>query len=608
MCGIVGYVGPRQAQDVLVAGLTSLEYRGYDSAGLAIMDGGLMRVSKAQGKLSRLAALLESSPLSGNVGIGHTRWATHGAPSDANAHPHTDPSGKFVVVHNGIIENYLALREHFAERGHVFGSETDTEVLAHVIAEEYDGDLKEAVRKAMGRATGAYALVAMAADEPGRIVAARMISPLIVGLAEGETFLASDIPAILPYTDRILVIEDGEMVDVTADGATVEKIDGTVVEREPFVVDWDPGQAEKGGYDHFMLKEILEQPEVIENTISGRLDSEGHVDLEDVSWDDDFARNLDKIWITACGTAYNAGLVGRELFEKILRVPVEIAYAHELRYRDPLITGTTLTLAISQSGETADTLAAARLAKDNGSRLVALTNVVGSTLSRDADDVLYTRAGPEIAVASTKAYMAMLIGQALLAIKLGLQRGRLSHEEAVELTNELRALPAKTAQMLESTTDIAEIAKSISGVDDLYFIGRGLDYAVAMEGSLKLKEISYVHSEAMPAGELKHGTLALVTDGTPVIVVLTQQHVYDKTISGLQEVKARGANVIAVAYEDDTEAAKYADRVIRIPRTIDVLAPVLAAVPLQLLAYYVALELGHDIDQPRNLAKSVTVE
>ena len=608
MCGIVGYVGPRAAQEVLVDGLRTLEYRGYDSAGLAIIDGGRMRVSKAQGKLSRLTDLLDDSPLTGNIGIGHTRWATHGAPSDCNAHPHADPTGEFVVVHNGIIENYLSLREHFEAEGESFESETDTEVLAYVIAEEYDGDLKEAVRRAMVRAEGAYALVAMTTREPGRIVAARMISPLVVGFGSEETFLASDIPALLPYTSKILIIEDGEIVDVTADGATVETIEGAPVDRDPFIVDWEPGQAEKGGFEHFMLKEIYEQPGVIEQTIAGRIDDAGRVDLDGVEWGDDFGRNLDKIWITACGTAYHAGLIGRELFEKILRVPVEIAYAHELRYRDPLITGTTLTVAISQSGETADTLAAARLARQHGSRLLALTNVVGSTLSRDSDDVLYTRAGPEIAVASTKAYLAMVVGEALLAVKLGVERGTLSDARAVELTAEMRALPAKAAQILASTAEVTEIAKTISDVNDLYFIGRGLDYAVAMEGSLKLKEISYLHSEAMPAGELKHGTLALVTEGTPVIVVLTQEHVYDKTISALQEVKARGAGVIALAYDDDTEVAKYTDRIIRIPRTIDVLAPVLAMVPLQLLAYYVGLELGHDIDQPRNLAKSVTVE
>ena len=607
MCGIVGYVGPRAAQDVLMEGLRRLEYRGYDSSGVAIVHDGSVQISKAQGKLDRLASILESDRIEGNIGIGHTRWATHGVPSDRNAHPHADASGEFVVVHNGIIENFLALREELGAAGVEFASDTDTEVLAHLIGDEYSGDLKDAVRRAMKRAEGAYALVAMTAHEPGRIVAARMISPLVVGLGEGETFLASDIPAILTYTSRVLIIEDGEIVDVTAAGATIETLDGARVDREPFTVDWDPGQAEKGGFAHFMLKEIYEQPDVIENTLAGRLD-DGAVDLEDVTWDEDFARDLNKIWITACGTAFNAGLVGRELFERVLKVPVEIAYAHELRYRDPLIQGNTLTLAISQSGETADTLAAARLAQDKGSRMVALTNVVGSTLSRYADDILYTRAGPEIAVASTKAYIAMLIGQCLLALKLGEQRGMLHGEDGAALAAELKALPSKAAEILKNSEKAAEIASGIAKVDDVYFIGRGLDYAVAMEGSLKLKEISYVHSEAMPAGELKHGTLALVTEGTPVIVVLTQQHVYDKTISAVQEVKARGAHVIAVAYDDDEEVAKYADEVLRIPRTVDVLSPVLSIIPLQLLSYYVALELGHDIDQPRNLAKSVTVE
>ena len=528
-------------------------------------------------------------------------------PSDRNAHPHSDTTGDFAVVHNGIIENFQALREELGARGVVFLSETDTEVLAHLIAEEYSGDLKDAVRRAMSRAEGAYALVAMTSREPGRMVAARMISPLVVGIGDGETFLASDIPAILNYTTDVLIVEDGEMVDITRAGAVVETLDGVPVDRQPFTVDWDPGEAEKGGYDHFMFKEISEQPAVIEQTLAGRLDGE-QVLLEDVNWDASFARDLNKIWITACGTAFNAGLVGRELFEKVLRIPVEIAYAHELRYRDPLIHSNTLTLAISQSGETADTLAAARLAQDSGSRMLALTNVVGSTLSRYADDILYTRAGPEIAVASTKAYVAMLVGQCLLVLKLAEQRGLLGDEAGASLAAELHALPAKAAWILERSDEAAEVARKISGVDDVYFIGRGLDYAVAMEGSLKLKEISYVHSEAMPAGELKHGTLALVTDGTPVVVVLTQDHIYDKTISGLQEVKARGAYVIALAYEDDEEVGKYADEVLRIPRTNDLLAPILSIIPLQLLSYYVALELGHDIDQPRNLAKSVTVE
>lgn len=608
MCGIVGYVGSRDAQDLLVSSLRRLEYRGYDSAGIAIADNGRIEVRKAAGKMQRLDELLEHRPLGGTAGIGHTRWATHGVPNDVNAHPHTDPSGDFVLVHNGIIENFLPLKEALLEAGHAFLSDTDTEVLVHLVADEYDGDLLEAVRRAIGRATGAYAVVVMSSREPGRIVAARMISPLVVGFGEGETFLASDIPAILPYTRSVLVIEDGEMVDITVDGATVQTIDGTPVERAPMEVTWDAGQAEKGGYPHFMLKEIYEQPDVIAETLRGRLQPDGSVVLEGVDFPDGFVANLEKIWITACGTAYHAGLVGRDVLEKALRIPIEIDYAHELRYRDPLILPGTMTIAISQSGETADTLAAARLATELGSRMLAITNVVGSTLSRDAADILYTRAGPEIAVASTKAYTAMLIGTYLLALRLGVDRGTIAAERAAELSAELRALPGKAKRVLDMDADIAGIARRIAGIDDIYFIGRGLDYAVATEGSLKLKEISYMHSEAMPAGELKHGTLALITEGTPVVVVLTQSHLYDKTISGLQEVKARGASVVAVAYEDDTEVAKYADDVLRIPRTVDFLSPVMSIIPLQLLAYHVARELGHDIDMPRNLAKSVTVE
>jgi glucosamine--fructose-6-phosphate aminotransferase (isomerizing) len=608
MCGIVGYVGPRDAKDVLISSLRRLEYRGYDSAGIAITADGRIDVRKAAGKLQRLDDTLAVDPIAGTVGIGHTRWATHGVPNDVNAHPHTDASGDFVLVHNGIIENFLPLKEQLLAEGHAFTSETDTEVLVHLVADEYAGDLLEAVRAAIGRAKGAYALVVMTSREPGRIVAARMISPLVVGFGEGETFLASDIPAILPYTRSVLVVEDGEIVDITKEGAAIQTIEGIGIQREPMEVTWDTGQAEKGGYPHFMLKEIYEQPMVIEETLRGRMQIDGSVELEGVAFPDGFVQGLEKIWITACGTAYHAGLVGREVLEKALRIPIEIDYAHELRYREPLIRPGTMTIAISQSGETADTLAAARLASDYGSRVLALTNVVGSTLSRDAADIIYTRAGPEIAVASTKAYTAMLIGSYLLALQLGIQRGSVSPDRAAELAAELHSLPDKATHVLEMDEDIAAIAATVAGIDDIYFIGRGLDYAVATEGSLKLKEISYMHSEAMPAGELKHGTLALITDGTPVVVVLTQTHLYDKTISGLQEVKARGANVVAVAYEDDTEAAKYADHVLRIPRTVDFLSPVLSIIPLQLLAYHVARELGHDIDMPRNLAKSVTVE
>ncbi len=606
MCGIMGYVGPQQAAPILLDGLTRLEYRGYDSAGIAVAGGGI-EIRKAEGKIERLAALIDSEPIAGNAGIGHTRWATHGPPSDRNAHPHADPTGDFVVVHNGIIENFYALREELQASGAAFASDTDTEVLAHLVASEYDGDLVNAVRKAVARATGAYALVVMARAEPGRIVAVRKISPLVVGLGDGENFLASDIPAVLHRTRDFLIVEDDELVVIDADGASIETISGDPVRREIFHVSWDAEQAEKAGFDHFMAKEIHEQPSVISETLAGRLEDD-RVLLEEAAFDDDFVRGIGTLWITACGTAYHAGLVGAEVFRRTLRIPTRVEYAHELRYHEPLVAPGDLAVAISQSGETADTLAAARLAGELGARVLALTNVVGSTLSRDADDIVYTRAGPEISVASTKAYLAMLIGQYLLALRLGRARGTLDEGLARRITAGLRRLPEMVEEVLRSEEDVMAAAASMVDADDVYFIGRGLDYAVAMEGSLKLKEISYLHSEAMPAGELKHGTLALVTEGVPVIVVVTQRDVYDKTLSAVQEVKARGARVIAVAYDTDEEIGKFADVVLRIPEGEDLLAPVTAVVPLQLLAYHVARLRGHDIDQPRNLAKSVTVE
>ncbi len=608
MCGIMGYVGLQDAAPIIIDGLRRLEYRGYDSAGVAVHDGTEIVVAKAEGKLSRLAAVLEQDPLAGHFGIGHTRWATHGVPSDRNAHPHTDPAGEIVVVHNGIIENFLALKEALAAEGAEFASETDTEVLAHLIAHEYDGDLLEAVRRAVGRATGAYALVAMAKAEPGRLVAVRMISPLVIGIGQGEMFLASDVPAILHHTRDIVVVDNGEMVDITPNGWRIETLDGVPVERDTLEITWDAAQAERGGYPHFMLKEIFEQPQAATETLSGRLLDDGTVTLEGVHFPAGFVARLDKIWITACGTALHAGHVGKDVFERLLRIPTETAFAHELRYRNPLIAANSLTVAISQSGETADTLAAAGLAKRLDSRLLALTNVVGSTLSREADDVLYTRAGPEIAVASTKAYLTMLLGEYLLALYIGRERGVIAPDVGAELVAGLRGLPAKIEEALKAEEEVIALATRFVGHEDVYFIGRGLDHAVAMEGSLKMKEISYIHSEAMPAGELKHGTLALVTEGTPVVVVLTQGDTYDKTVSAIQEVKARGAFVVAVAYADDTEVLKHADEALRIPRVPDLLSPVLAIVPLQLLAYHVAAARGHDIDQPRNLAKSVTVE
>lgn len=616
MCGIMGYIGERQALPILLDGLRRLEYRGYDSAGVAVLGNGRIEVRRAAGKLTRLADITSQNGINGTVGIGHTRWATHGLPTDQNAHPHTDCTGKVAVIHNGIIENFLSLRESLETRGHRFSSDTDTEVIAHLIEEELYGPqalgpsvvLEEAVRQAVQRSHGAYAIVVMCSDQPDRIVAVRQISPLIIGLGNGETILASDIPALLSYTRDVLIIEDGEMAILTRDGATIQTLDGSRVRKAPMHITWDAEMAEKGGYAHFMLKEIHEQPRAIQETMMGRLDVEGAVELDGVSYTTEFVQALDKIWMTACGTAYHAGLVGRWTLEHLVGIPVEPELASELRYRDPLIARDTLAIAISQSGETADTLAATREARRRGARILAITNVVGSTLSRDADDVLYIRAGPEIAVASSKAYLTMLVALQMLALDLGLRRGTLTPSSAGALIHQLKMLPAKAQEVLDREAQIAALAKTIAGAEHVFFIGRGLDYAVAMEGSLKLKEISYLHSEALAAGELKHGTLALVTEDTPVVALLTQRPVQEKMISNIQEVKARGGPVIAVAYDGDREVTKHVDTVIRIPETTDLLAPVLAIIPLQLLAYHVARERGNDIDQPRNLAKSVTVE
>jgi glucosamine--fructose-6-phosphate aminotransferase (isomerizing) len=614
MCGIVGYVGPRNALPILIDGLRRLEYRGYDSAGVALLANGHIQVRKAAGKLSVLEGRIAGERLDGQLGIGHTRWATHGNPNDANAHPHSDPSGRFVVVHNGIIENYLPLRERLQATGHVFRSDTDTEVIAHLIAEAYGllpttpNRLAEAVRAAVRQTRGAYAIVVMSADDPDRIVAMRMISPLIVGIGANETLLASDIPALLPHTRDIIIIEDGEMAILEPGRVTLTDLDGRIIERRPEHINWDAAAAEKGGFPHFMLKEIHEQPRALHETTMGRIDRDDAVDLDGVAYPDGFAESLEKVWILACGTAYHAGLVGRWMIEHLARVPAESDLASELRYRDPLIAGRTLAIAISQSGETADTLAAAREARARGSRLLAVTNVVGSTLARGADDVLFVRAGPEIAVASTKAYSTMLIALSLLGLDLGLRRRSLRPDLAKTLIAGLRHLPVLAQSVLKQDGVIEALARRLANATDAFFIGRGLDYAVAMEASLKLKEISYMHSEALAAGELKHGTLALVTSETPVFALVTQRAVYEKTISNIQEVRARGAEVIAVAYEDDHEISKYAETVLRIPNTHDLLAPVLAIIPLQLFAYHVAALRGHDIDQPRNLAKSVTVE
>ncbi len=609
MCGIMGYIGDRPAVPVLLDGLRRLEYRGYDSAGVAVMNGGTIEVRKAAGKLARLAEIVERAPLGGVVGIGHTRWATHGHPSDENAHPHADCTGRVVVIHNGIIENFLALKEALEARGHRFRSDTDTEVLAHLIEEAYQGNLPRAVEQAVARARGAYALVVLSADEPDKIVAVRMISPLIVGLGHGETLLASDIPALLPYTRDVLVIEDGELAVISRDGAALSRIGGDPVRREPMRITWDAAAAEKGGYAHFMLKEIHEQPRALQETMMGRLPSDREIALEGVALTSRAARALTKVWLVACGTAYHAGLVGRTLLERLAHLPAEADLGSEFRYREPLIGPHTLAVAISQSGETADTIAAAREARARGARALAVANVLGSTLAREADDVLYTRAGPEIAVCSTKAYLTQLVALGMLAVSLGQERGVLEEARVAGLIHGLRALPAQAQAALELEPEIVGLAERLHGVEDVFFIGRGLDYPVAMEGSLKFKEISYVHSEALAGGELKHGTLALVTPGVVVVALATQPDIVEKTVSNIQQVRARGAEVIGLGTSETAAAIRpHVDTLFTVPATDPLLAPALSVIPLQLFAYHVARLRGNDVDQPRNLAKSVTVE
>lgn len=609
MCGIMGYIGDRPAVPILLDGLRRLEYRGYDSAGVAVVENGGIEVVKSAGKLAQLVRAVERTPLSGVVGIGHTRWATHGHPSDENAHPHADCRGRVVVIHNGIIENFLALKEGLIARGHRFRSETDTEVLAHLIEEAYRGDLPRAVEEAVAQASGAYALVVLSADEPDKIVAVRRISPLIVGLGREETLLASDIPALLPYTRDVVLIEDGELAVLRRGGVVLSRIGGGRIDRAPMRITWDTAAAEKGGYAHFMLKEIHEQPRALQETLMGRLPDDREIALDGVDLGGEFLRRLSKVWLVACGTAYYAGVVGHTLLERLAQVSAEPDLGSEFRYRSPIVGAGTLAIAISQSGETADTLAAAREARARGARLLAVANVVGSTLAREADDVLYTRAGPEIAVCSTKAFITQIAVLTMLATYLGQVRGTLTGERVAGLIQGLRALPAHAQAVLDLEPAIVALAEHLRAAEDAFFIGRGLDYPVAMEGSLKLKEISYVHSEALAAGELKHGTLALVTPGVSVIAIGTQPEIIEKTASNIEEVRARGAEVIGIATEDTAGVlSRHVDRLLVVPAVDPLLAPALAVIPLQLLAYHVARLRGHDVDQPRNLAKSVTVE
>jgi glutamine---fructose-6-phosphate transaminase (isomerizing) len=612
MCGIVGYTGTKGASAVLLDGLKKLEYRGYDSAGVALQQGDQLVISKAAGSVAELETLIGDRYEALKVGIGHTRWATHGRPTDENAHPHSSCCEEIAIVHNGIIENYRPLRQWLIdEAGHSFRSETDTEVLAHLVEEYYEEDLLEAVRKAVARVEGSYALVALTSREPGRIVCARQDSPLIIGLGEGENLIASDIPALLAHTRNTKVLEDGEFASVTADSVEIFNAAGESIDKELFVITWDIEAAEKGGYEHFMLKEIMEQPAAVKETMRQRIDTAaGRVNLSELDFTAEELIALDKIYIIACGTAYHAGLLGKAVIEKIAAVPVEVEVASEFRYRNPILRENQLAIVISQSGETADTLAALRLARQSGLKVMAITNVVGSSVSREADQVLYTWAGPEIAVASTKAYLTQLIALYLFALYLGDVRGSVDTSLAAELVNGLKSLPGHLQTILaeESLAKLRAYCDHLAKWDSAFFVGRNIDYPVAMEGALKLKEISYIHAEAYPAGELKHGPLALIVEGIPVIALATQQAVLDKTLSNIQEVNARGGAVFAITMAGFDDVARQVEHVFYLPPVHETLAPILGAVPTQLIAYYAALARGSSVDKPRNLAKSVTVE
>ena len=609
MCGIVGYVGDKQAAEFLLEGLSKLEYRGYDSAGIAVYNDGSIRVEKSVGRLASLRDKIKDDVPQGTMGIGHTRWATHGRPSDANSHPHTDCSGDFVVVHNGIIENYLTLKEDLIEKGHAFKSETDTEVVAHLLEEIYNGDFVSSVREVLRRIDGAYSLVFMSSKHPGMLIAAKQDNPLVIGIGEGENFIASDIPAIIQRTRRTYILNDGELAVLTKDSIKITNRQGEPVTKKVFEVNWNAEAAEKGGYEHFMLKEIHEQPKAVRDTMSQRIAKDGKsIVMDELKWDADYLNSFNKIYIVACGTAYHAGLVGKFYIEKLARTVVEVDVASEFRYREPIVDENTLFIAVSQSGETSDTLAAMKESKRLGAKTLALTNVVGSSIAREADQVLYTWAGPEIAVASTKAYTTQIGLFFMLALYMVEIKGTQKPERVAELIAMLKDIPNGIGNTLSDVEPIKTFAKQYGFNEDVFYIGRSLDYDVALEGSLKLKEISYIHAEAYAAGELKHGTLALIVEGVPVIALATQKSVYEKTLSNIKEVKARDAVVIGIASEGDEELEKYVDHVIRIPETDELLIPILAVVPLQLLAYYAAITRGCDVDKPRNLAKSVTVE
>ncbi len=609
MCGIIGYIGMQNAIPVLLDGLRRLEYRGYDSAGIAFFQDGRVGVRRSVGKLRNLEAAIEGQCIQSRIGIGHTRWATHGRPSEANAHPHR--AGKIAVVHNGIIENYLQIKAEMMTRGRSFASETDTEVIAHLIDEYYRAakDLETATRLALKDLRGAYAIGVMSEDDPETLVAARAGCPLVIGMGRGEFFIASDLPAILNYTKEAVYLDDGEMAVLTGDGVRVMDLDGRPKVKPASSVPWDAGMAEKGGYGHFMQKEIFEQPGAITDTFRGRaLPDEGRVELGDIGISDAELERVDKVFFAACGTSWHASLVGKFMLEELARVTSEVDIASEFRYRDPLIGKGALLIAVTQSGETADTLAAMREARRLGAKTVAVCNVVGSTAAREADGVAYTHAGPEIGVASTKAFTSQLTALYLFALHMARLRRTLRDDELKARLEEVREIPAKVEAVLAKDGEIAELAKRFSGCGDCLYLGRGYNYPVALEGALKLKEISYIHAEGYPAGEMKHGPIALIDENMPVVCIATRDHLYEKVASNIEEVRSRGGKVIALVTEGDKGLDGKADHIIEIPAASPCLTPILTSVPLQLLAYHVAVMRGNDVDQPRNLAKSVTVE
>ncbi|MGQ9646197.1 MAG: glutamine--fructose-6-phosphate transaminase (isomerizing) [Thermodesulfobacteriota bacterium] len=609
MCGIVGYIGTRETAKVLIDGLRRLEYRGYDSAGIAVFHKGKIEIRRKVGKLTKLQETIEKEAFDGKVGIGHTRWATHGRPSDENAHPHK--AGKVTVVHNGIIENYLPLKAFLQKRGRVFSSETDTEIVAHLVDEfiQEGHSFLDAVRMTLDKIKGSYALGILYEDDETCLIGARNEAPLVIGLGENEYFIASDIPPILSYTRNFIFMEDGEVALLSPQGVRVYGAQGKELSKEPKRVDWNPLMAEKGGYKHFMLKEIFEQPRVVTDTIRGRLSKERDDGiLEEIHFDPSALKEIQRICLIACGTSYHAALVGKFLIEGFCRVPVEADIGSEFRYRNPILRKEDLLIAISQSGETADTLAALREGKRKGARTLAICNVVESSLARDSDYVIYTHAGPEIGVASTKTFVTQLIILFLLSVRIGRELGRLSSKEVASLTEEVVKIPRLMEEILKSSDQVARIAKKYLYARDFLYLGRGINYPIALEGALKLKEISYVHAEGYPAGEMKHGPIALIDREMPVVTLATQNEVYEKVLSNIEEVKAREGKVIALASQSDREIAKKVDDVIYIPETHPSLMPILLTLPLQLLAYYMADFKGTDVDQPRNLAKSVTVE